>query len=405
VEHRRAYGVLIAAQVAVTIVIRASAAAAFHSFVQLLRHPLGYEPAQVLRVAVTVAEGQYTSRSERIAHYERIRARIADVPAVRVVSVGMGAVLVPPRTGYRLGVELAGRTFTDPPVVLSHLVDEHYSRALGLSIRQGRWWTTAETVRVTPVLVINEAMAARYWPDRDPIGERVRLPSLTSANTWDLPAGNSTDWLEVIGVVRNTPNVGLQDAPQPALYAPYTLFVQDLAGMVVRTRAGSLDATTAAIRRAVDDAAPGTPIVSKSAMALLDDIGWGRERFLSTVFGVIGAVALFIGGTGIFSVVSYAVARRTRELGIRAALGAGSWNLMRTVLGLAFPAVLAGVVVGAASSVVLAGPVDALAGIVIREPRVLLVATAIIVGVAVFAMLLPARHAMKIDPMRALRCD
>src|SRR5262249_40633388 len=136
------------------------------------------------------------------------------------------------------------------------------------------------------------------------------------------------------------------------------------------------------VRRAVNDAAPGTPIVAKSAMALLEDVGWGRERFLSTIFGAVAGIALLVGAMGIFSVVAFIVARRTKDLGIRAALGARPRNLLGTVLRPVSAAVAAGVVIGTASSVVLNRFVNELAGVVIKEPHVLMIAAAILVAVA-----------------------
>src|SRR6202008_985630 len=127
-------------------------------------------------------------------------------------------------------------------------------------------------------------------------------------------------------------------------------FVQDVVGFVIRSD-GSPDAAVPLVRKAVDSASPGTPIVTKSAMTLLEDVGWGRERFLSTIVLTVAAIALLIGATGTFSVIAYAVAQRTRELGIRAALGASPSALMRTILSSTAVTVAAGLVTGVALAI------------------------------------------------------
>jgi predicted permease len=402
--NRRSYSLLIIAQVAITTIILAGAGAALHRVVELMSKPLGYEPSHVLRVTITAPDGQYTTWSERLAYYERIRGRVAQLPQVASVAIDTSNDPLPPIARGRRRIEIAGSETGPDHVVLHHRVSAEYFSSLGIPLRQGRLWSVAENATVAHVAVVNDAMARQYWPSGNAIGQRVRIPDLTSNNTWNLPGPHSTDWLDVIGIVGNVPNAGLADRPLPALFIPSTLFVPDRAFMVVRTTVAT-DLMNDTIRRAINEAVPGVPAEIKSATDLLKDVGWGLERFIAGLFTLLAAMALVIGSVGLYSVMSYVVTHRTKELGIRAALGARASQLTQPVLTSALVTVVIGLIAGVSGSVAINRVLKNLSGISASDSWLLAIVAVVLISVAFLAALLPARRASRVDPMVALRCE
>jgi ABC-type antimicrobial peptide transport system permease subunit len=260
-------------------------------------------------------------------------------------------------------------------------------------------------VRAAHLALVNQVFVKQYLGDADPIGQRVRSPMLKIEQPSLLLAQAPDDWLEVIGVVGDARNSGLSNPTKPALFIPYSFILPPDESLLVRAT-GDPDAAIRSVKQRLREVSAEI-VVSREHTLLwwLDTQGWGRERFIATLFGLFAGLALALAATGLYSVVSYAVTQRTQELGIRMALGAPRNSVIRLVLGSTVVTLGVGIVVGIGLSVVLSRIVTSWAGGSSRDPLTLLGAALGLAVVATLACILPAWRAASIDPMRALRTE
>jgi hypothetical protein len=337
-------------------------------------------------------------------YYDRIRQAVADSPGV--VSAAVSLSEVPPALPFRSStLEIPGRTDPQRPTVLLSEVSPEYFATLGIPILRGRLWTGSETRQEPQVAVINASMASRYWPGGDPLHQRIHLPDLKATSTWALASPRNDGWLEIIGIAADTPNRGLKDPTEPAVYLPFTLVIGDSLRLIARTSAPPLAfARTVAERlRPID---PDQPINEvRTAEDVLEAAGWAPDRFSALLFTTLGLTALLLAAVGLYSVVSYVVSTRQHEFGIRRALGAQRLAVVRMVVGLALEPVTAGLAAGLALSSAFDGPFRRWTQDSVRDPYVMAAVVIIVVGVATLAAVIPAYRAASIDPMSTLRSE
>jgi putative ABC transport system permease protein len=400
---RRMRDSLVASQVALTILLLAAAGSAARGFLGVYQTKLGYDPHHVLTAGISLPDGNYTTYETRAAFYRRIQERIAALAGVQ--SAALALFPIPPVEDVRQSLEIMGRTPEKGQTVDVQETTGEYFSTLHIPILKGRTWSQTETNRAARVAVVNREMAAHFWPGRDPIGQKVRLPGFTAFTSWILAAKGSNDWLEVVGVAGGTPDRGLREPVAPAVYVPYTLLMGDSLNLVIRTETAPL-AMVHAVREQVHSIDPGQPVTNvRTAEDILRSEGWAREQFVASLFLVFAALALTLAAIGLYSVVSYATALRSREFGIRMALGAQRGHVMELVLTSAARTVGGGVAVGlalsAASNSLLARWV---AGSV-YDPLMLAAVVLTLMAVGAVAAFLPARRAASCDPLRALRSE
>jgi predicted permease len=408
-KHR--WSVLIAAQVALTLLLMATAGTAIHSFLQLMRMPLGYDPANVMRVGIGLHNknpGEWSRiqpREARIAYFEQIQEKIASLPGVSTVAVGVNA--TPPYTDpfYDQSFLIDGTGDHEQPQARVTLVDQRYFAALRIPMLQGRIWNKDENNRGDFIAVVNQAFATRYLSSSTALGRQLRLPGLTSQNNpYRVTSAQSTAWRQIIGVVGDARNDGLDHPVVPAIYIPYTAVMQTDAPFFVRTQSDPLTYLQS-IRVAVASVAPDQQISNGTLTlkeALERDAQYRSQRLFSILFGVFSAMALALALVGIFSVVAYSVAQRTTEFGVRLALGAPRKHVLWVAARIALVSATAGIVISLA--------VDSFLGAVLAHwmqnsfAAAGLIAAAALLGVsALLACLLPARHAIAVAPAVALR--
>jgi predicted permease len=411
VESRRAHHLLLAAQIALTVLLLAGTGAAVRVLMGLYRTSLGYDPHNVIiasinlpDASINLPENSYTKWADRFTFYERLRNRIADVPQVE--SVALATYATPPRSGERSVVDVPGRDMTGDEAPVLQRISAHYFATMKIPLIRGRVWSDSESAGAPHVAVVNHTMARELWPDESAIGRRVLIPGYIKSSTYfRLAAPGSDGWFEIIGVVGDTPNVGLHEPPAPSIYVPYTLMLSDALNVILRTSHDPLSMTQS-IREAVRTVDPNQPVnVVRTAEDALADAGWARERFVTLLLLGFAVFALMLAVVGLYSVVSYSVSCRFKEFGIRMALGAGRGRIVSAAVQPAVLAIVAGLFAGLALSVGLNKVVAQWSIGNLNDPVVLVAVSLVLFVAAMMSAAIPANRAASIQPVDALRTD
>ena len=399
---RASSGFFVAAQVAIAVVLLAGTGAAIRALVDLYRAPLGYDPARLTVAQIHLPVGSYTTWPARVALYQRLRSELASESAVESASLSLIPTGPPPTAGMVTRIDAEGLRGGDREVGV-HAVASDYFATLKMPLVRGRVWSADDDQRAEPVVVINETMARQLWPGEDPIGKHVRDRSFSERRPqWMLNAPGRDGSFEVIGVLRDVPNRGLREPVAPAMYYPYTVALSDIAVLLVRTR-GSPLAAEARLRAAVGRADANLPVIR--FLAPEGFLGRQQGEFVSGVLLGFAAIALVLASFGLFSVASYTIAHRTREFGIRIALGASPRAVLGSAMRGAVLAVLAGLGAGLALSAGLGSVLARWSIQNVDDPVVLAAAAGTLLLSTGIAAFLPARRATAIDPGIALRVE
>jgi predicted permease len=413
---RHRWSVLIAAQVALTLLLMATAGTAIRGFLRLTQMPLGYDPANVMQIGISLhvqnpAEwSRLQSREARAAYIEQIRQKIASLPRVSTVAVGIDA--TPPDADVQSSFIVDGSGDGEQPQARVMLVDQRYFAALRIPLLEGRVWNADENSRGDFIAVVNHAFSTRYLSSSQAMGRQLRIPGLTAHMRYEVVSAQSTAWRQIIGVVGDARNGGVDQPVVPAIFIPYTSGTRAWVQFLARTEGDPLSclhSIRAAIASVASDqqisnsfsASNGTFTLSE---AIERDAQYSRQRLFSLLFGVFSFMALGLAMVGIFSLVAYSVAQRTTEFGVRLALGAPRTHVLWVAARIALVSVAGGIVVGLA--------VDSFLGAVLAHwmqnvfaVGSLFAAAALLALGALLACLLPARHAIAVPPAEALRYE
>jgi predicted permease len=396
-RHRqRTQRALVVAQMMLAVLLLSGAGLLIRSLVRLQSVDLGFEPGRVLAVDVALPRTRYPSPGPVSRLYESLLERTRSLPGVldaaAVSSVPMGG----PNTGTVFAVE--GRPLPDPnarPDADHRTVVPGYFHLMAIPVLAGRDFTERDDSSAAPVTIVSATTARRFWPGENPVGARIRLGDVVRGPL-----------VEVVGVVGDVRYGSLESPePRPMLYFPLRYTGQRVMTVLLRT-AGEPAALTAAVRRELLALDPVQPV---SAVRTLDEVvstTMSPRRFNVVVLGVFAGTALLLAGIGLYGVMAYAVTQRTREIGVRLALGAEGRGVVAMVLRDSFRLVAAGVALGLAGALVLD---RALASLLFQvgphDPPSLLAASVALVLVALLGSYLPARRAARVDPLTALRAE
>ena len=406
VAGRRAHSMLIAGQVALTLLLVAGAGAAMEAFVGLVHKPLGYDPHNVMSVGLPLHDGAFTTWAARAAYFEQMRTKVAETPGVTMAAISSNA--TPPRNGWNSRFEILGKPASEEQLGSINLVSPGYFRALRIALRQGRVWTDTENRDGAHVAVINRTFAQRYFPNGDAIGHSVKLAGMEDNPPAILSAQKIADaWLAIIGVVEDARNAGLRDPIKPAVYVPYTLSMSGGTQILVRTEVPPLTLLRAVQQQLtrVNPEQQTYSIVRDLETWITDVPEWQQEHLAAWIFGILAWLALALAAVGLYSAVSYVVAQRTNEFGIRMALGAQPGQVMRIVFASTVGSVGSGIAAGLALTFAMNGMVESRAGGNLWDPMMLVGGTLLLSLAAMIACAIPARYASRVDPMVALRFE
>jgi predicted permease len=395
---------LIGVQVALTVLLLAGTGSAIRVLADLYQTRLGYDPLHVLAATIDLADGRHPEWQGRAAFYDRVRANIEALPGIQNVTLMVYGGL-PPRFGFRTRIEVPGQqTGGASPIV--HRIDSQFFSTLRIPIERGRMWTSEENARAAHVAVISQTMADRLWADHDAVGQNIRLPEFAeSTSQFVVAAPGATGWFEIVGVVGDVPTAGLRAALEPVVYVPHMMMLGD--SLTVLLRAEQDPATlTRSIRDAVHAADPNQPVNRiRSAEDVLAQAGWARERFVTFLLLGFGAFALMLAAVGLYSVVSYAVSRRTKEFGIRIALGARRLHIVRLSLDPTVLPIGVGLATGLMLSIVSSRVVSRWSIGTANDPLILAAVSLVLLATAAAATLVAAGRVATMAPNQSLRID
>jgi putative ABC transport system permease protein len=366
---------------------------------------LGYDPHNAMSLPIPVHDNTHMSWQDRSQYFDHLRTRIAAMP--QVVQAGISTNATPPSNGSNTKIEIMGRGDAEKPEVLVNLISSEYFSVLHIPLLQGRLWDHPEIMRGAHLAVVNQSMASQFWPNASPIGQQVRVPQLNDPDSYTMTAPGAGDWLQITGVVGDARDEGLRDPIKPALFVPYTLRMYMFTQILVRTSVAPMSLLHD-FRAQVVQVDPDQQIIKGAR----DLEGWitheddyGQQRLVATLFGIFSVLALALAAVGLYSVVSYGVATRTSEFGIRMALGARSGDVFRLVLSSTALSVGAGLAAGLALSVAFSKLATKFVTESSRDPLILGGVTLLLVAAAALASFIPARRAASVDPIEALRYE
>jgi putative ABC transport system permease protein len=395
-SSRRTQRTLVAAEVALAVVLLIGGGILLRSFARLSSAPLGFDRVHTLTAELFLPDSKYGDPGKTRAFFRDAVARVSGVPGVTAAA----GVLLRPLAGpdgfdYPLSLEGSNADAQRAqPLVNYEAVTPAYFEAAGIPILQGRALSDADDEKAPRVVVVSAATARRFWPNVSPIGKRLK---------WGSPDSPSP-WVEVVGVVAaaryRDPRVESLD-----VYVPYTQSPWKLNHLIVRA-AGDPGDLAASVRRAVAEVDPEARAVQVATVDELAAVALRQPRFQVTLVGSFAALALLLGAVGIFGVVSFATTRRTRELGVRMALGARASAVQLMVVGETLRTVGVGVAVGMLAAAGGARLLRSLIyGVSASDPATFVAVPVIVVAVAVLAAAIPARRASRVDPVSVLRME
>jgi predicted permease len=382
---------LVASEVALALVVLSGAGLMIESMSRLLGVDPGFNPQNVLVMGMSLPqEDLYNGPPGHPLFCRDLDERVSAIPGI----IAVGAVGHLPLRGD------AGRSFAvegKPDPGQGHRPGAHYSvacpnyfKALGVPVLAGREFTHEDTVRAPGVVIVNQTMAQKFWPQENPVGKRIL-------------EGDS--WLTVVGVVGDVRHWGLDNGSAPQFFRPYTQAAWPVMSVVVRTTS-SPTSFTPAIKKAMGEVEPDRPVSEFETMQNIVQDSLGSRRFPTLLLSAFALLALLLAAVGIIGVVSYSVAQRTREIGIRMALGACAADVLTLMVSGSMTWVAVGVGMGIAGSLGL----TRLLGTLLYEvkpsnPMVLGTVSLLLAGIGLLASYIPARRAAKVDPMIALRYE
>jgi predicted permease len=391
---------IVGLQVGLAVVLLAGCGLLLSSYARLLHAPLGFDPHGLLTFMIRPSEVKYDTAAAP-ALLDRVLEEIERTPGVEAATVDGCAPLSTQCANGSL--RIVGRPLTKPadaPVVLRHYVSPNYFKTLRVPIIRGRGLDGNDRVGGRAVVVINEAAAQRFWPGEDPIGKRVWFDGAAAFGSPDESA-------EIVGIAGNVAYQPLDDNPvQPDFFTSYAQFTYPNRMVLVRATAGEPLALVPQLAEAVRRADPDLALFDVQTMEARAQLSWSKHSFQTGLFVIIASVALAIAATGVFAVTSFFVASRSREIGIRLALGANSGQIVRAVIGPTVRFALPGAAAGLLGALLLGRIMRAmLYETSPLDPAVLAGAVAVLIAAVIAASCLPLRRALAVNPVDVLRSE
>jgi putative ABC transport system permease protein len=394
-QRARLRSFLVVSEIAFALVLLMCAGLLIRTVVQLQQVDPGFDYTHALKMDLGLPSLRYSTDEKKVAFYQELTKRVQSLPGV----VNAGVVTPLPLAGGfdSTGFDVEYQSFQvgHEPMADRYIMTPGYLHALGIRLERGRELTDQDIANAPLVMLVSESLAARFWPNQDAIGKRIKLPFN--------PGREDEPWRTVVGVVKDVKQYGPDKPSEMALYLPHAQYPVSFMSLVART-SGDPAEMIATVRKTVQGLDPDQVPTNVATMedVMVDSIQ--TRRFPMFVLGGFAALALALAAVGIYGVMSYVVVQRTHEIGIRMALGARTSNVLRLIVGNALGLATAGIVLGAVGAFALTRLMKSLLfGVVATDVSTFAVVCVSLFAVALVACYLPARRATRIDPLKALR--
>jgi putative ABC transport system permease protein len=387
---------LVITEVALAVVLVTASGLMLRSFVRLQGTSSGLNPHNLITLELELPDVRYHAAQQQTLFQQQLLQRVGSLPGVQNAATVDNL----PFSGnaFNTSFTIEGRPTgptTETPRAYYRVISPDYFPAIGIELHKGNQFTDRDTAEQPGVAIVNETAAQRYWPGVDPLGKRIKRGRPESKNPW----------LTVIGIVSGSRQLSLKEGSQPEIYVPY-LQNPGLTFTLVARTASDPRSLTGALRKEVWSADREIPAANIKLMEELISNSVTKDRFYVLLLGVFAALALLLAAVGVYGVMSYSVTLRTRDIGIRMALGARPVDIFRHVVGQALLLGLIGLGVGIVLAVISTRVMSSLLhGINPTDPLTLAITSLVLLAVALLAGYIPARRATKVDPMVTLRYE
>ena len=399
-----ARSVLVVSEVAFSLMLLVGAGLLVRSFALMLAEPLGFDPENLLTAQLLLPDAHYPDGPRISNFYQSVVERVNAIPGVNSASAANFLPLT--HWTHFCDFEIAGRA---SPRSGEHFTSEYrvadwrYLSTMGVPVKEGRDFTSADGPDSQAVALVNEVLARRYWPNADPVGQQIRLIFNPTKTPWD--AIPHQGWLTIVGVVGDIRDWAWSEPKSGQLYLLQTQNPSRLMSLMVRSRVDRAQ-LTGALRRAIESVDPDQPITDVKTMEDYLAVAFSQRRLNMSLLAFFAIVAALLAAIGIYGVMGYAVTQRSHEIGIRMALGAEPGDVLRMIVGDGMKLALLGLAIGLTASLLLMKYLESqLYGVKARDPLTFIGVAAGLALVALAACYFPARRATKVDPLVALRYE
>lgn len=393
--RRRLRSALVVSEIALALVLLVGAGLLVRTFLRLASVDLGINPANVVTMGLNLPAYKYPSTEQQALFYRELVQRLSGAPGVKSAGAEGG--------GGNVFFQPQGQPPAEPgqePTASYKIVTPGFLNTMGTALVAGREFSTRDTAGATPVAIISETVARRYWPHSNPIGGHLML----LAHVYSGQSSGAAQPLEIVGVVKDVRDEDLWN-PEPAVYVPFQQHPVPSVFLVIRTAVAPMSVVPD-VRDTVRSLDKEQPLNNIRTMSDIVAQTYGALRFPMMLLWIFAALALGLSAVGIFGVMSYAVSRRTQEMAIRMALGASRAEVLSLVLREGLRVTVLGVIIGLAAALALSGVMAGyIYGVTPTDPLTLIGASLLLMLVAVLATYLPARRATSVNPMSALRYE
>jgi predicted permease len=387
---------LVMSEVALALVLLISAGLVILSFMNLWRADAGFDPNKVLTFRYSLPSSAYPTREQRSSFHRKLIERIQTLAEVESAAAASHLPLAGEYDIYSCFIDERPEEDMANAHAMIRQITPNYFQTMRIPLLKGRVFTMADRAGSETVMVISKSMLSKYWPGENPIDEHIRFGGPMRSLAW-----------RIVGVVEDVPTTSLDVAPKPTVYVPYDQFPYTTSSMSVALRAktepvGMVGAVRAEIASMDDD----LPIFNLMTMNEIRGDSVARRRFGMLLLGVFAGVALVLAVLGLYGTIAYMVGRRTREIGIRMAMGAQKRHVLRMTLGRGFALTATGMLVGLGGAFALTRYLSSLLfGISGTDASIFVAVSVLLLAVAMLATYIPARRAATVDPMTALHYE
>jgi predicted permease len=389
-RHGTLRSLLVVSQVALSTVLLIGAGLLLRNFLQLQNTNLGFDASYVLTMNLTLPPARYSGAAQFNAFTDELLNRVRPLPGVRAAAIASALPLNPTRFSPMLAEGQPQVPLAERPIVNIQMVSEQYAATMRLPIKRGREFTARDDAHAPRIAMVNETFARRFWPSQEAIRKHILLGRLATP-------------IEVVGVVGDVPNIGIASDVQPEIFVPWKQLPWANVQLILRTE-GEPKSTASAVHAVVNSLDRDQPVTRIRTIVELFDASAAQPRFTAYLLGGLAGAALLLAMVGIYGVIAYTVAERTREMGIRIALGAAGGDILHMVVRQGLLTAGTGIAIGLAASVVLTRLLASLLyHVSVTDPVTFLLTPLFFAGVSVAASVVPALRASRVDPVITLR--